>query len=358
MIPSVLWNLVLLVPSLVLSRSVLLSPDPDAHDSALTNAPTCAQSCINTLVPKTFSPYVCGSDLSSTCLCSRYANAGPSLGDVYSYCIRNYCSPDGPVSIAQYYNICSSTIPATSAAPREPGVAPSGTTEVGSDVAGAVTSARVLVQSTGASKAMYTTLPSEIINSDEPVSPQDVSVASPTATVTASIVEAISTDLGPVQTATIQDTLTRATSTPPSTQTITSTTTATASASAATDGGWVNPGSVAGLAVAAMTAAVVGFVLIGSLVSFLFRRRRRRQREQWQKTSGTPRFRPAGSSPRTKRADLALAMPELSASGAFPKMQSKDAGRRSFLDPKNIGLAIGSESGRRDSPDSTHSMAK
>jgi len=70
------------------------------------NVPQCAQSCLRSSLDERF-PVACSGQESLQCLCSRYSNAGESLGEVALGCIYLSCPmEDAQASLSSTYGIC------------------------------------------------------------------------------------------------------------------------------------------------------------------------------------------------------------------------------------------------------------
>lgn len=77
--------------------------------------PSCARACVNELAGREFQPFVCGPLPTTECLCSKYANTGPSLGDLYSYCMTTYCNATSNIPISSIYKLCDNVSAAAQA---------------------------------------------------------------------------------------------------------------------------------------------------------------------------------------------------------------------------------------------------
>ncbi len=103
-----LWiSSVLIILALPMQVAPTVAPTPNSLSQALQqNVPQCAQSCLRTSLDERF-PVACSGQENLQCLCSRYSNAGESLGEVALGCIYLSCPmDDAQASLSSTYGIC------------------------------------------------------------------------------------------------------------------------------------------------------------------------------------------------------------------------------------------------------------
>ena len=281
--------------------------------------PPCAYPCIEAGIVEDFSPLVCSAPATLDCFCSQYSQAGPALGDIAFQCYYTACYNQTAPSDHPAYDYCTTEQP--------PSTTTSPTPPSSSSTPASTTFVTALAFGNNPLPTMPDTPPVTSIDSQNPASQTSNTINT--------------TFSGPLPAAATLAPNTAASALPASPKNAAGT--------------LLTPGQIAGITVGVVVAAIVVYLILGTLVNC--HRRKRRDSRNGSRASQNSKSSSFGNFEKPFPAPYDLEYQNRSSPSArnSPRLPAVAAESPRSVNPSQIGLAVSPESVVDPSPASAAS---